>query len=146
MGRTQTRATVDRRVVAALLVLALAIILLLSLSDAVPVIVKRTATFLGVQEAVKTLSPRHDPWLPAHALTWAVLTTALCVTIRDKWSRAVAATALFLFSFALEIGQDRWTATRHFQTEDIIANLTGVSLGLVIAVLLYTRLQPHRTL
>ena len=126
-------------------VLGLGLAVVLSLSDRVPGLAVDLAEALGIDGALKRFSPRHDPWLVAHATGWAMLSFAVTVPAPRWPRRLLAAGGAWVLSLAIEQAQELASQHRSFSLEDIAANTVGITVGLVASSLWWQvrRRRPH---
>ena len=117
---------------AAALVLGTMLAGALLLSDRVPVL-------LGIARN-RFDAPGWIPWTlddaAFHFVMWFGLTLLGTLAVRGPALRLLVGAGAAVAGLALEYLQVRWTATRTFETADIIANTRGVYAGLLVGMAL----------
>jgi VanZ family protein len=118
------------RVAAGFMTVALmALLVAASLSDRVPILLKRARTRLPLPDIATSTS---SGW-GVHFFGWIVVTFfAVQVARRWRW-RFVITAALLAFGWLIEILQNTFTQIRHYEIVDLTANLRGVAVGFTAA-------------
>jgi len=111
---------------------------LLLLSDRAPGLLKR-----AFGDSARSLRDRIDAGgrtgIPAdrvpekdflvHVAIWAIAIALVGLAIWTWRGLAIGALALFATSVVIEVGQGRYSTTRHVDRSDVVANALGVTLG-----------------
>lgn len=72
-----------------------------------------------------------------HIAVWALVMVLVGVTVWSWRWLVISAPLVLGASAVIEVGQGRWAETRGVETSDVVANGTGVALGVVLAMVLY---------
>lgn len=132
----------ERRV-AWLGLVALAVVVLLSLSDSVPHYYAQLATHLPPDVRRSPLLSFSSPW-GLHFVAFTVLSFLATQAARSWRARFGLAAGLMACGWAIEVGQAAFSSIRSYQGIDLMADARGIVVGFTAAVCLVTLRSQFR--
>lgn len=114
--------------------------LLLSLSDRAPGLLYTAALRLDVADEIRFASLGVDPFLIGHFALWAAVAIVTSLAL-GQWPKMMPAAlvALFALGIVVEEAQRRYTSTRGFELQDVVANGAGLVAGAMVVALISRR-------
>lgn len=111
--------------------------LALCLSDRAPGLIRSALFRMDLADPVRFATLGFDPYLAGHFAIWVCLAVVTGLALDQRpLLMGPAMAGLAALSITIEVAQARYTTVRHFELQDIRANVAGIMVGAAIAIVL----------
>lgn len=100
---------------------------------------RRLSERIDADSRIRVAADSHLPEGDAvvHIGVWAVAVVLIGLTVWSWRRLAISAIGILALSIAIELGQGSFSETRSVESSDVVANGTGVAVGVAVTALAY---------